>query len=469
MEATDMAVVVSQSQSELDDFRKKGLDIAPHRRRIVREDLEQKFKDENDPLRIVFVCAMWITGFNVPSLSTLYLDKPMRNHTLMQTIARANRVFHDKVNGLVVDYVGVFRDLQKALAIYGSATGGAVKEGELPVRDKRELLAALKGKLAETEAFCKEHGIDTQAILAAQEFKRMSLIQDAVDAFVANDEIKKQYLGLAATVARLYKAILPDTSVNGQSALVALFVVIAREMRLLEPQTDISDIMDDIQKLMDVSVATKGYVIREAGTPYDPTSQIDLSQIDFAALKAHFEHTHKHTEAEKLRGAISGKLKRMVQLNKSRTNYQERFQQLIDDYNSGGVNVELFFDKLLALAQELNTEEHRHIAEQLSEEELAMFDLLTWPDMGLSQKEKDEVKAVVRTLLETLKREGLVLDWRKKQRERAQVLLIVQKVLDEGLPRSYTPEIYQQKCDELYQHIYDSYYGQGRSVYAMAS
>src|SRR6266568_4301721 len=471
MQATDMAVVVSQAQNEVDDFRQQGLDIISHRRRMLREDLEQKFKDPNDSLRIVFICAMWITGFDVPSLSTLYLDKPMRNHTLMQTIARANRVFHDKVNGLIVDYVGVFRDLQRALAIYGSATGGAVKEGELPVKDKSELVEALKEKIAETEAFCKEQGIDTQAMLAAQaqEFKRMSLIRDAVDTLVASDEIKKQYLSLAATVARLYKAILPDSSVNGQSAFVALFVVIAREIRLLDPQTDISGIMDDIQKLMDVSVATKEYVIREASPPYDPFPSIDLSQIDFDALKAHFERAHKHTEAEKLRGALSGKLKRMVQLNKSRTNYQEKFQQLIDEYNSGGANVELFFDKLLALAQELNAEEQRHVSEHLSEEELALFDLLTRPDIALSDKEKDEVKQVIRTLLETLKREGLVLDWRKKQRERAQVLLTVQKLLDEGLPRSYTPEIYQLKCDEVYQHIYDSYYGQGRSIYALAS
>src|SRR5438067_4642526 len=135
MQTIVLAVVNSKAQNEIDDERKKGLDITPHLSRMEQEDLETKFKDADDPLRIVFVCAMWITGFDVPSLSTLYLDKPMRNHTLMQTIARANRVFHDKVNGLIVDYVGVFRDLQRALAIYGSATGGAVKEGELPVKE----------------------------------------------------------------------------------------------------------------------------------------------------------------------------------------------------------------------------------------------------------------------------------------------------------------------------------------------
>jgi type I restriction enzyme, R subunit len=145
------------------------------------------------------------------------------------------------------------------------------------------------------------------------------------------------------------------------------------------------------------------------------------------------------------------------------------FQRLIDEYNSGSANVEFFFDKLVALAQELNAEEQRHVAEQLSEEELAVFDLLTRPNMELSEKEKDEVKKVARGLLETLKREKLVLDWRKKQQARAQVLLTVRKMLDEGLPRSYTPVLYERKCDEVYQHIYDSYFGQGRSIYAAAS
>jgi type I restriction enzyme R subunit len=143
MEETDMAVVVSQSQNEVPDLKKKGVDIAPHRKRMVKEDLDEKFKDPKDPFRIVFVCAMWMTGFDVPSCSTIYLDKPMRNHTLMQTIARANRVFKDKVNGLIVDYVGVFRDLQKALAIYGSASGGGIQEGDTPIKDKEALIRLL--------------------------------------------------------------------------------------------------------------------------------------------------------------------------------------------------------------------------------------------------------------------------------------------------------------------------------------
>ena len=468
METTDMAVVVSQSQNEIDDFRKKGLDILTHRRRMIQQDLESKFKKDDDPLRIVFVCAMWITGFDVPSLSTLYLDKPMRNHTLMQTIARANRVFGDKVNGLIVDYVGVFRDLQKALAIYGSAAGGGVKEGELPVQEKGELVVALRMMIEETNAFCQEQGIDPQAIQSApaQDFKRAGLIKDAVDALVSNDEIKKKFLALAGVVSRLYKAILPDASANEFSSSVALFVVIVREMR--EPDPDISDIMSGVEQLLDVSVASRGYVIRESSGPYDTGSYIDLSQVDFDALRAHFERSRKHIEAEKLRGSIASKLKRMLQLNRSRVNYQERFQQMIDEYNAGSANVELFFEELVKFARELNSEEQRHLAEQLSEEELAMFDLLTRPDLKLSEKEQEQIKKVVRDLLATLKREKLVLDWRKKQQARAEVRLTVEQALDSGLPVSYTPTLYQRKCEEVFQHIYDSYFGQGQSIYTAA-
>lgn len=155
MEEIDMVVIVSQSQNEIDEMKKKGLDIVPHRKRMVSEDLEKKFKDKKDPLRIVFVCAMWITGFDVPSCSTIYLDKPMKNHTLMQTIARANRVFPNKTNGLIVDYIGIFRDLQKALAIYGSEYDGSLKEGDTPIKSKLELIDELKKATQETKPhFC---------------------------------------------------------------------------------------------------------------------------------------------------------------------------------------------------------------------------------------------------------------------------------------------------------------------------
>ena len=205
MKETDMAVVVSQGQNEIAEMAEKGLDIRPHRKRMVEEDLETKFKNPDDPFRLVFVCAMWMTGFDVPSCSTLYLDKPMRNHTLMQTIARANRVYPGKVSGLIVDYAGVFRNLERALAIYGAGGGG-----DKPVEDKSALVAALRQALGETRGLCQEQGVNLAAIQTAEGFARVGLLDDAVEALVASEEIKRRYLDLANTVQRLYKAVLPD-------------------------------------------------------------------------------------------------------------------------------------------------------------------------------------------------------------------------------------------------------------------
>jgi type I restriction enzyme R subunit len=204
-EETDMAVVVSQSQGEIEEFQKKGLDIGAHRKRIVKEDLEKKFNDDQDPLRIVFVCAMWITGFDVPSCSTIYLDKPLKNHTLMQTIARANRVFGEKQNGLIVDYIGVFRNLQKALAIYGATTDGTGEPGDLPIHDKGELVHQLREAIANTAQFCLGHGSNPAAIQDTQGFERISLLDDAVAAIVVNDDSTRRYLALAGSVETLLR------------------------------------------------------------------------------------------------------------------------------------------------------------------------------------------------------------------------------------------------------------------------
>jgi len=465
MEQTDMAVVISPSQNEVEEFRKHGLDILPHRRRMVKEDLETKFKDARDPFRIVFVCAMWITGFDVPSLSTIYLDKPMRNHTLMQTVARANRVFAGKNNGLIVDYIGVFRNLQKALAIYGSGAGGDIREGDRPVQDKEELFDLLRAAADEVLAFCTERGFALMKIVAAEAFARVRLLDDAVEAILVSEESKKQYLSLANRLSTLYKAVLPDDRANAYTAMKIVAGVIADKIRALLPAADIDEVMGDIEELLDQSIVPSGFAIRES-LDEEERQLIDLSQIDFETLKAQFDTGKKRTLVERLKTAIQQQVTRMVALNRMRANYLEKFQQLIEEYNAGTEDLELFFTKLMAFIQQLNAEDRRGLAENLTEEELSIFDLLTKPDMHLAKEEIVQVKTVARELLATLKKEKLVIDWRKKQEARAQVLLTIQEVLDSGLPRSYTPQVYQQKCDAVYQHIFEAYYGQGQSIYA---
>jgi len=464
MKETDMAVVVSSSQNEIEAFRQKGLDILPHRKRMVTENLDTKFKDPNDPLRIVFVCAMWLTGFDAPAVNTIYLDKPMKNHTLMQTIARANRVFKDKSCGTIVDYIGVFRNLQKALAIYAMPTSGG--RVDTPVKDKAALVEELKKVITKTTAFCNEKGVDVDRLLNTTGLELVSLLDDAVECLVVNDETKQRFQFLVRNIVKLYKAILPDPRASEFANQKNLFSCISDKIRALTPPADISGIMSDIEEVLDQSIASEGYIIHEDPAGYN--TKVDLSQIDFEALRRHFEKSRKHTEVEKLKGMINAKLNKLVRLNKSRIDFAEKFQKMIDEYNSGALNVEIMFDKLLAFAKELTEEEKRGIAEQLTEEELALFDILTKPEPKLTNKEKNQVKKAVRELLKILKREKLVLDWRKRQQTRAAVLITIQDYLDRGLPRAYTPEIFNQKCDLVYQHIYDCYYGAGQSIYNRA-
>lgn len=478
METTDMAVVVSGQQNEVEYFKEKGFDITRHRERMVKEDLETKFKNPDDPFRLVFVCAMWLTGFDAPCVSTVYLDKPMKNHTLMQTIARANRVFEEKNNGLIVDYVGVFRDLQKALAIYGSSSGGGVNPGECPIQKKEELVAELREAIAEATAFCAERGVSLTPILQAEGFQRIAFldnaaahlvdkqavaaVEDSVERIIVNDDLKKKYISLSARVARLYRAILPDPKANEFAPVKTCLAVLAEKIRSYSGEVSIDHLMEKVGQLLDESVSTVGYVIHvtEKSTP------IDLSQIDFEALKAHFEKGRKHIEAEKLKGQVSRKLSRLVQLNHTRVDLLEKFKNLIEEYNKG-LNVELFFAKLMAFAEELNEEEKRGVSEQLSEEELAVFDILMKPEIEMTGGERKQVKAVARKLLQTLKQAKLVLQWRQKQRARADVYVTVRTILDD-LPRIYSPELYQQKCDTVFQHIYDSYPDEGQSIYVSA-
>ena len=242
---TDMAVIISSSQNEEEIFNKKGLTIKPHRQRLAKENppLDEKFKDANNPLRIVFVCAMWMTGFDAPSCSTIYLDKPMRNHTLMQTIARANRVFGDKVNGLIVDYIGVFRDLQKALAIYGSASGGDVREGDTPVQAKAALVDELRSAIDLTLQFCTERGIDFDKIQTTTEsFARTKLWNEAVEAILINDDSKQRYLALTQNANKLYKAILPDPAAGEFNPSLYAFAEITKRIKQLTPHSDITEV-----------------------------------------------------------------------------------------------------------------------------------------------------------------------------------------------------------------------------------
>ncbi len=454
LKETDMAVVVSQEQNEIKKFKKLGLSITPHRKRIVNEELDEKFKDPENPLRIAFVCAMWMTGFDAPSVSTIYLDKPMKNHTLMQTIARANRVFQDKPNGMIVDYIGVFRNLQKALAIYG--VGDKTEEEKNPVKPKEELIKELEISINAAKSFCSENNLNLNSIIEAEALQTISLIDQAVEKLLKDDSTKQHYLSLSNLVEKLFKAILPDRISNNYKNIVKLIKEIANKIRSYEEPVDITDLMLSIEKVLDESVKTEPYLIRE-------TSPIDLSKIDFESLKKLFYEGKKHTQTERLKNSLLARIAIMVELNRERINFAERLQGLIDEYNSGALNIEKFFESLLSFANQLKEEEQRAVIENLTEEELALFDLLKKPN--LTNNEKTTIKIAAKDLLITLKTEKLVLDWRKRQQTRANVLVSIQNILDKNLPEAYSTKLFDQKCNRIFEHIYENYYGEGRSIY----
>ena len=326
MRSVDMAVIVSQSQNEIDDLKQKGLNILPHRERMQKEDLETKFKDPDDTLRLVFVCAMWITGFDVPTCSTIYLDKPMKNHTLMQTIARANRRAPGKSAGVIVDYVGVFQNLQKALAIYAAKGSDST-----PIRDKDELVTELEKVLAEARAFCAAVGVDVDAIYSAQKLARLTLLSQAVEALVAPDERRRAFFRVAGAAARAYKALLPDERAAPYLKPVATLHVLSEATRGKLGPVDISAVSAKIEALLDEKI--EGVAITAPIIEGDEAGgRVDLSAIDFEKLAQMFA-SRPRTAAEKLRSEAGAKAHDMAARNPTRVHLVEKLEKLVQEYN----------------------------------------------------------------------------------------------------------------------------------------
>lgn len=459
MKETDMAVIVSSAQNEEEAVGKKGADIRPHRIRMNNEDLDEKFKDPNNELRIVFVCAMWITGFDAPSVSTLYLDKVLKEHTLMQTMARANRVWKDKPDGIVIDYIGIFGALQKALAIYGKVEIEDL-EGN-PIENKEELVNLLSKTSLEMEVFLKNRKIDFAELLTQKDnFKKIHLVDLAVESILENNKSKEDFFALAGKLKVLLKAVLPDVRAEKYLQQVLVISIIAGKVtEISSPLTPekkeiekrkIEALSQRVSSLLDSSISIDDYEIKDS-------KPFDISQINFDELRERFaSKDRKKTTLENLKSAVKRKIKELMQVNPTRESYLDKFEELIANYNAGDIDAEKFFLELVNLSRGLGEEENRHIRENLTEEELVVFDILTKPEPKLSKKEIELVKDVAKELLEKLKKEKLVLDWKKKQSTRAKVINTIEEICDK-LPETYETEIFKNKCDSLYFYFYDNY------------
>jgi type I restriction enzyme R subunit len=447
-EDVDMAVVVSPSQTELEDMAEFGIDMKLIRERIKNEDLEEQFKKADSNLRIVFVCAMWLTGFDVPNLSTLYLDKPLKNHTLMQTIARANRVYPDKKNGIIVDYIGVFKNIKRALALY-AATGD---NDDAIIRDKKELLNNLKTLIARVKELTQQRQIDIDILLSVSSEEKLNLLNKFADTILADETYKKLLLALSSELSGLYKSTLPDPDSEQHYDFVTAVTALATRVRDIGAHSlDVSHVKRDLERLLDRSIQTGEYVI-----PHHKKVK-DLSQLDANALKQFFEDLdNKHIQVEETKSEIKAKIESMITLNKTRLRFIERFNSLLDEYNSGAHDVDKLFEDLVQLAKDLSLEEQRAVKEGLSEDELAIFDLLLKNELG--EQEVEKVKFTARTLLEKLQKEKLVPDWKEKESSRAGVKSTIYDVVYNYLPEpAYTEADCEVKGLEVYNFVYERY------------
>jgi len=286
---------------------------------------------------------------------------------------------------------------------------------------------------------------------------------DAVEALIAPDVVRKDFLAHERLVSVLYRAVKPNPVVITFTARVACLAEIALRIRArLNPNpTDISAIMSRVAETLDASIT-------DVEMPTKTGPVIDLSQIDFKALRKRFVASrHKNTDLEQLKAAIRAQLNRLIQLNPTRADFLKKFEELVESYNAGSRNIEEMLKELIKFAGAMSEEQQRHIREHLSEEELVVFDLLTRPGPELNGEERTEVKKVTKQLLDRLKT-LIALDWRRQTQARAHVVMAIQDTLDKGLPRVYSPELYQQKCGVVFEHFYESYPDKDFNIYAQA-
>ena len=456
MQETEMAVVISQEQNEIQTFKKWGLDIKYHREKMEKRKLDKEFKDAKNPFRVVFVCAMWLTGFDVKCLSCLYLDKPLKAHTLMQTIARANRVAEGKSNGLIIDYVGIVKALRKALADYTANVGG--QGGDDPTVDKDLLIKRILETIEKTKDYLKTKDYDLQNLIDALGFEKLTQLQAAANAVCGSVEDKKSFTTYASELKRLMKYTDRDEVTGAPRKEYEAIAAIYAELQKKRKHVDTTDLMVEINQIIseyvDVEPAPSGDT--EAG------KRFDISEIDFDLLRREFAKSKtKNLIMRDLEEVIQQKLDSLLFTNPNRMNYYERYQEIIENYNSeqDRATIEKTFMDLMDLANSMDEEEKRYVREGFSsDEELSMYDMLFRDD--LDKQDIKKLKEVSVSLLQKIKAKIAELDhWTDKQETKAEVDNLIRDILWNDLPEAYDEISISAYRQKIYEYVYTRYKG----------
>lgn len=473
MRSVEMAVIISEEAGEEAKFTKQGLNIKLHRDKMNEidangHDIEYRFKEPDDKLQLVFVCAMWLTGFDAPTVSTLYLDKPMKDHTLMQTIARANRVTSytindvSKENGEVVDYYNVFRNMKKALSNYGLGDERKV-DAETGVPDKSRLFELLDDAVMQGIAFCNKLDINLQLILDVGDvFKKISLFDTFADKLLEKDDYWKEFKVYENTVSSLYEACKPEILDKQYRPMIPVFQYLRGVVEGLFNPEALEKVKAKIGSLLDESIVTADKKAHDPARKYEfeivrKGKTLDLSRINFEKLKQEFkEKKYKNIEIADLRNFIEKKLEQMLNENITRTEFAQRLQEIINRYNSGGMTTENFYDDLLKFTEEMKVEDERYAREGLSRDELELFDVIKKEKM--TKDEEIRVKNAARHLLKRLIEEQpkvLIQDWFKDTQSQIRVKSAIDEVLDVELPDTYEKELFRHKSLKLYDLVFE--------------
>ena len=454
---TEVCVVVSGEQNEIDKFRKLGLDIGTHRQKMVERNLEKEFKDPENPFRLAIVCAMWITGFDAQCVSTVYLDKPIKGHTLMQTIARANRVYDDeKENGLIVDYGNVYKQLEKAYSVYGeggkSQPDGGKNGPEKPVELLEEQEDELRAAIEETESYLKELDFDLKSMMDVKPMEKIGLLNQATEKINLNETSRASFEVMARNVFRKYKALFPSEVVKPYikrfNAIDAIYSALNQKVK----SANVTEIIKELQSIVSDSI-----LVQENGMAKDDEVYVDLSNLDFDKLKLAFSKSRKKNSiVYNLQEAVEKKVEQMIQDNPLRLKFFDRYKEIIDEYNRGKSYEDTIkaFERLNEFVRDLNFEDKRAMRESIDQDTLAIFDLLK-EGKSLNEKDLKGIKKIAVETLVSLKKEKLKVErWRESRMVRSQIkTLIYEKLL--YLPEeAYSDAEVGQRAADVYQHIY---------------
>lgn len=454
MQECEMAVVISQEQNEIQTFKKWDLDIKYHREKMEKRELDKEFKDSKNPLQVVFVCAMWLTGFDVKCLSCLYLDKPLKAHTLMQTIARANRVSEGKSNGLIIDYIGIVKALRKALADYTANLGA--NNGADPTIDKEELVACIIEVVEKTKEFLEQKEFELEKLIGAVDFAKLAYLQEAANAVCGSIEDKKIFTTYASELNRLIKYTDRNDITAQMRKQYEAIAAIYTELQKKRKHTNTTDLMIEIHKIINEHIK----IADEPTLDSEAARRFDISAIDFELLRSEFAKVKtKNLAIKDLEEIIKQKLDSMLFNNPNRIDYYERYQQIIAEYNTeqDRATIEKTFMELMDLASQMSNEERRYAKEGFaSDEELSLYDMLFRDD--LSKNEIKKIKEVAAALLDKIKSKISELDhWSDKQETKAEVDNLIRDTLWGELPECYDDVSIAICREKIYEYVYMRY------------